>query len=415
MRHGFISVLCGVLLTLGSFTITTSDATACGAPFLPQDYEFSVETRGQTALLHFRADRIDIHTPLQVKTEETATQELDELAWVFPVPVGTELALGDASLFDELDADTEVAVRIIDETPEDSGSSSPGIGCGAVDGAGSPGGLGTPNDRVTEVASGRIGDYEYSIIEASAPEDVVEWLEMNGFATLPGLEEGLAAYLSAGMQVAAGKVASDVLSQEQGIDLSPLVISAPRPQDDEAFAYPLELSKLAAPDTSAVTFYIAASAPGYVGNYERETIEDVADTLLQAHLDYEYMTYDEMIDRETLAASNNRLFITEGVYKLSDTSSSDFMLLKGLDEMPEYLTRVRARVPRASLVDATFAFDDPAGVETFDGEVKRSYNRAEGQEDEGGCATMPTGLLQHPLALFAGFALLFGVWRRRRK
>ena len=69
-------MLCGVLLALGSVAFTTNDVAACGAPFFPDDYEFSVESRGQVALLHFRADRIDIHTPLLVKTEEGATQAL---------------------------------------------------------------------------------------------------------------------------------------------------------------------------------------------------------------------------------------------------------------------------------------------------------------------------------------------------
>lgn len=414
MRH-LISMLCGVLLALGSVAFTTNDVAACGAPFFPDDYEFSVESRGQVALLHFRADRIDIHTPLLVKTEEGATQDLDALAWVFPVPVGTELALGDASLFDALDADTRVTVTIDDQTPEDYGSSSGGIGCGsAADGA--AGGYdGTPNDRATAIETGRIGDYEYAILEASTPADVIAWLEMNEFATIPGLDASLSGYLSAGMQIAAVKVASDALSEQEGIDLAPLVISTPRPQQDESFVYPLMLSKLAAPDVSDITFYIAASSPGYVGSYERATIEDMADALLEDHLAYEFTTYDGVIDNETREASGNRLFITEGVYKLADTYSAEFAELKSLDEAPEYLTRVRGRVPREALVDASFAFDDPAGVEPFDGQVTRSYNRAEGEEEEGGCMTMPVGLLQHPLALFAGIALLFGLRRRERR
>ena len=70
---------------------------------------------------------------------------------------------------------------------------------------------------------------------------------------------------------------------------------------------------------------------------------------------------------------------------------------------------------RSAVAAVDHSFDDPAGVEPFDGQVTRSYNRAEGEEEEGGCMTMPVGLLQHPLALFAGIALLFGLRRRERR
>jgi len=147
---------------------------------------------------------------------------------ILPIPsaLASAPALADNALYDELDAYT--APRA-----EEACLHAIGGGCGA--GAGAPGDAGVPPPDVNVVDRGRVGLFDWVLLQAQTAAAFTDWLDANGFPHGP---EGAAAfepYVTRGWYFVAFKVTADAVPPPAGKklcgDLGPIELSfaAPRP------------------------------------------------------------------------------------------------------------------------------------------------------------------------------------------
>jgi len=140
-----------------------------------------------------------------------------------PAPLGEAPALADPAIFEELDRYTE-------PTRVEVCASSGGIGCGAAgaDGAGGGPGFGTGVDVVDQ---GRVGIFEYSVVQAATADAFTSWLTTNGYPYDPGAAYVYDAYVGNGWYFVAFRVSADAGGLEPGQrlcgDLGPIRLSFP--------------------------------------------------------------------------------------------------------------------------------------------------------------------------------------------
>ena len=139
-----------------------------------------------------------------------------------PAPLGEAPSLADPAIFEELDRYTE-------PTRVEVCASSGGIGCGAA-GAGGPGGPGF-GTGVDVVDQGRVGIFEYSVVQAATADAFTNWLTTNGYPYDPGAAYVYDAYVGNGWYFVAFRVSADAGGLEPGQrlcgDLGPIRLSFP--------------------------------------------------------------------------------------------------------------------------------------------------------------------------------------------
>ncbi len=105
-------------------------------------------------------------------------------AWVLPVPVDPEVALGDDAIFDALEGLTAPVFEVAAEP-------SSGGGCGSSK-AGVTGDASA--DGVEWLQGGTLGDLSYDVLAASDAQKMVDWLEDNAYVVPEGTADALQPY-----------------------------------------------------------------------------------------------------------------------------------------------------------------------------------------------------------------------------
>jgi hypothetical protein len=325
------------------------DVLACGL-FFPTISASPTTMDAQRVLMVWKANTVDVHVSVRASTEKA------DFAWVLPVSDKPELALGSIETFTALETLTKPQIEI---EPEGSGSPDDGSGfCNSSMGgvmAGADFSSGKSAAPV-QVESGNIGDYEYDIVKADTVEEMITWLEEDGYAIPEGAEATLAPYVAASMSFVWVKLAerSDLPSLT---DLQPIILTVPRSVNSK-LSFPLALSASSASGTMGTQIYTLADKRYRVTNYASVDLQGVADRFWD--LRFDFPTYENVIDTLT-AESGGRLVITEFA---RDLRCMDFLEESLTDLMSEdiyYLTRLSARTLPENLKDATvtYAHDAP--------------------------------------------------------
>ncbi|MBI5494314.1 MAG: DUF2330 domain-containing protein [Deltaproteobacteria bacterium] len=146
---------------------------------------------------------------------------------ILPIPAtlsGTP-ALADNALFDELDRFTEP------ETVEE--CEARGLGCGASAGDGDLGTRGAQDHGVNVVDRGRVGIFEYVLLQATTTSAFTDWLTQNGFPYDAGMSAVYESYVTRQWYFVAFKVSADTTAPPAGKklcgDLGPLQVSFATP------------------------------------------------------------------------------------------------------------------------------------------------------------------------------------------
>ena len=331
-----------LLTALAALAASPGDARACGG-FFRTVTSANLAIDAQRALLVWRADTVDVHLQLVASTDGTP------FAWVLPVPPGPTLALGDRAVFDALDALTTPSVELY----RDSGGGGGGGFCGASD-ASKGANLAPPETGVQHFGGGLLGNYQWDLIQSGDATAVATWLTDHGYLVPDNFAAAAAPYVT--MQFLAVRLAPS--ADDDALDLQPLVVTMPRPGDAKLM-FPLGFSRLSAPDVTPVVLYTLADKRYRVQNAASAELATVA-TEIGRRYDAGLATdYDLAVDALT-APAGGRFVVTEYAHDLGLGAGLPTALADLLDADAHVLTRLYARVPRASLDDLVITFANEA-------------------------------------------------------
>lgn len=244
---------------LATLLVPTS-ALACGGFFCDAIVDPVVQTAERVL---FRVNDDDtVTTVVEVQFEGEPTQ----FGWVLPLSETIEadaVETAPAGLFDELEAlSAPVFVQMSGAAGDAAGYSSISAGCGNPFFFGSDGGEFVPPDTsgVEVVGSAVVGPYAVEIITAESADNLVNWLQLNGYQVPSTAMEPIAHYVTAGMSFLGLKLNPDVPAGP--IDALSFTTPGSSPM------LPLVLTSVAATEDMEITAYVLAPeryAPlGYV-------------------------------------------------------------------------------------------------------------------------------------------------------
>jgi len=328
-------------LTVASIPLDA--AHACGGFFRTETTQ-NLAIDAQRALFVWHEKTVDVHLQLVAATDG------GDFAWVVPVPVQPELSLGDEAIFESLDTLTTPSITF----DRDSGGG--GGFCGSADAAG---GLAPNQSGVTHFGGGVLGDYQWDVITGVTTEAVGTWLGDHGYVLPEGFADAAQPYLDGGMRFLA--VTLTPTAQDSALDLQPLVVTMERPGDSK-LVFPLGFSRLSAVDVTPIVLYVLADKRYRVSNAANVELDTVASELGDRFDGGEELDYEAAVDDLTSDAGG-RFVVTEFASDIGDipSLSGELNALLAEDADAHYLTRLYARVPRASLDDMVITFANEAG------------------------------------------------------
>lgn len=313
---------------------TADPARPCGA-FFPTRAEQNLAIDAQRALMIVGEDRIDLHLQLAADSGDA------DFAWVVPVPKAPELALGDAAIFDALEAATRPTVTFT------GGSDSGGGFCGSA--ADAKGGLGRNDQGIDHFGGGTLGGYTYDIVGGGDGEALETWLTEKGYRVPDSFDEAIAPYLSASVFVAVRLTA-----RAETADLQPLVISYARPFG-ASLGYAFAIGRLSTPSSAPFVLWVLADKRYRIANYGAVEVDRVASTMRDRALDYAGAV--SALTNE----AGGRLAIVEFARDISADSALVSALGDAVGDSTRYLTRLYGDIPKDAMEDLvlTFAVDAP--------------------------------------------------------
>ncbi len=185
----------------------TPTALADGKLMPPRDYKGSLEESSQEAILIFHGSKRKGEAVEELILKITVEGEAKTFGWVVPFPETPEVAREDARLFRELFAYVEtrtVRARLGKK--------------GKFDGA-----TKAAEGKEVEVISRKVvGSYDVAVVRERKRGALNEWLESEGFQTLPDGEEVIDFYRKKGYVFACMKVSGAALEKGKAVDLHPL-------------------------------------------------------------------------------------------------------------------------------------------------------------------------------------------------
>jgi hypothetical protein len=282
--------------------------------------------------------------------------ELAEFSWLIPTPspvTATDVQEADEEVFSWLDELTAPRFEVIES---DGGG---GCGCGTQDG-GAPASNGSLDGRgQVEVLDTILTDtYEVNVLSASEAQDLLDWLDQNGFAYPKAAESVLADYLARGWYFLAVRVRPSNLGAEVREALSPLQVTF----ETEEPVYPLLISSLSSEPETEVLIHFVSDHRVETSNVSSEEV-DYQDTGMT---DDPVVNYRDWLSAR-VAARGGRLYFVEYAYRLS---GSDCAILNShLGGAPvdcsngAFVTRFRSYFSPDSFTDDVYFgqadFDDP--------------------------------------------------------
>ena len=248
------------LLAASTLLLAPTPAQACGGTFCDGGPNpMPVDQTGEDILFVIDGDEIEAHVRIQYEGEAS------RFAWVVPVQSVPSISVGSELLFQALGNGSRRTYNL-QRTFED--------GCaGDGDGDGDSGGGFVPTADMGSggpdvVFEDTVGAFEVVVLQGGTAEEVVDWLDQNGYQQDPKSEPILQEYLDEGFLFAAFKLTAGAEVDE----IHPIAI---RYQGDEP-CIPLRLTRIAAQDDMGVRAYFLGDERVFPRNYEHVVLNDAA-------------------------------------------------------------------------------------------------------------------------------------------
>lgn len=310
--------LMAVVLALALLLVAATPVVGDGG-FITSDPSIDIHEPAQKAVIVHENGREDLI--LQVKYEG----DVDDFAWVVPVPDYPDVDVSQPELFEELAYLTAV------EAYEGGGF----FACLPASG------VETSPVEVWEEAVA--GIYHYAILSAEDPLGLVDWLNSNGYSFPEEGAETVEHYIDKGWYFVAIRI--DAGQEAEGLaegTVQPLRLSF----DSEGIVYPLRITALSS-DRCEVLLYVFAAQEVVPREYRYLTLNRAEQVIDMEREDDVF--YVEC--REQLCSHNSTyVFCDPGFdYAYWDYELTEFSGLLGGDQY--CFTKMRASIVAASMVD----------------------------------------------------------------
>ncbi len=297
MKRTWIS--CCLALPFAAAASAPREAEACGGLFCDGGpMPIPVDQSGENILFVWEGDTIEAHIQIQY------TGDPAQFSWVIPLQSVPEFSVGSQPLFDALLAGS-VPTYGYSQTFDD--CSDPGASAGAPDGGLSTaaGGDGGESGNAGEDGGGpeivlheTVGAFEVTVLQGDDPQEVITWLNENGYAQDPEAEPILADYIATGHLFGAVK-----LTGGSGLgEIHPIVLTF----NGSEPCVPLKLTRIAAVENMEVRSFFLGASRMVPSNYRH--------VLINA-LKLDWLTAANYKDVITLAVdeknADGRAFVTE--------------------------------------------------------------------------------------------------------
>jgi len=274
VRHGLRGAALLATFTGAALLGAPSPAEACGGLFCDNaPMPMPVDQTGENILFVMdpAAGKVEAHIQIQY------TGEPEKFAWVIPVQAIPDFSAGSEVLFSNLLAGTApvYSLQTVFDCESNEGS---GLGCGGLalssgdfaEGASSAGGGFDTDDGQqgpTIVKREIVGAFEIVVLQGGTSQELVDWLDDNGYAQDPEARPILEEYLAEGYYFAAAK-----LLHGAGVDeLQPLVLS----YDGTQPCVPLRLTRIAAADDMPIRIFTLADGRAVPTGYKHVELNQV--------------------------------------------------------------------------------------------------------------------------------------------
>ncbi len=225
-----------------------------GGIFFPWAPDRHVEVLQPTQKVYIRWDGSEEKLLIQTKYEGPA----EDMVWIVPVPSQPTVERGDDAVFDELGAETAL--------PDISYTDFLGL---QLHGSTAGGGRGGTTESSPVEWHRRVGDYDVVLLRPTEAENVLQWLNSNGFGVPVRIAPVLQDYIENQWWMVASKIHPDALTE---ITRDKLANGMLHPLEmvfqSSACVYPLRLTSMAA---GPVEELIYIEGPKH---YEPETFAD---------------------------------------------------------------------------------------------------------------------------------------------
>ncbi len=311
------------LLAAFAFTLLPSpEAEACGGTFCDTGpTSMPVDQTGENVLFVIDETHVEAHIQIQYDPEADA----DKFAWVIPMQVLPEFAVGSERLFQNLLAGSvpSYGYNTIQEPCGDpTGGDGDGDWGGDGDGDGDPG----PEIIYQDV----VGAFEIAVLQGGTIDEVMQWLDDNGYQQDPNAAPILDEYLQEGFLFVALKLAMNT----EVAEIHPIVL---RYQGNEP-CVPLRLTRIAAVEDMDVRVFMLGNARSVPTNYRHVLVNPLKIDWIQTGANYKEVI---SLAVDAFAAEGNA-FVTEyagasdvvpqaGLYSVSWDASA----FAGMQDTPE--------------------------------------------------------------------------------
>ncbi|MCH9683749.1 MAG: DUF2330 domain-containing protein [Deltaproteobacteria bacterium] len=290
--------LTGALALATTVAMAPRPTQACGGTFCdagPQS--MPVDQSGENILFVVDGNEIEAHIQIQYEGDP------ENFAWVIPLMAVPDFSIGSEALFQNLLAGTVPAYGFSstqEQCPTPQPQTVPDRGDGG-DNAASGGGLGgmEEGDGPTVVHREQVGAYQIAVLQGGEADEVIEWLDQNGYQQDPEAEPIIREYLAEGQLFGAIKLTA-------GADVDQIHPIVLRYRSDEP-CIPLRLTRIAAVEDMEVRTFFLGDERMVPTNYRHVLVNPLKIDWLQLGSNYKEVI-SGAVDAEH---ANGRAFVTE--------------------------------------------------------------------------------------------------------
>ena len=178
----------------------------------PRDYTGSLEEKAQEAIIVFTPGTEETSAKQEMILKIQVEGNIDDFAWVVPLPSPPKTEKADPDLFEELF--DYVDARLRTRSP---GKRRTDEKAGALNAAPAA------EAKVEVISRDTVGSFEVAVVRENTPDALNEWLTENGYQAVEGAEETIAFYRESGFVFTCIKVTDAKRpGGKRGRDLHPL-------------------------------------------------------------------------------------------------------------------------------------------------------------------------------------------------
>ena len=253
--------MAGAVLVALVFLVHTPRASACGC-FTPPDPSVPIVQAGERIAFQIENGIVTAHIQIQY------SGKADEFGWLLPLPAVPELGPGTDELFVQLIQQTQPLYKLVAEykgncsfDPNRSGGGNTSVGGGGDSASPPEAGGGDPL-----VFREAVGPYDAVVLRADSKDEMLQWLEDNGFFVPAGTDDAVTPYIREGAYFLALKL---LKGKDQG-DIQPIVVK----YASDYPMIPLVLTSVAADPDMPIMAWVLGDARAIPRNYYHTKLND---------------------------------------------------------------------------------------------------------------------------------------------